>query len=81
MDPQSVTKTIVAVAVGIFLIDFWVEQLLKPGFRIVMMIAEQVCDHVSKRISQLISRLQVFLWRINIFDDYNDMETKQIQMQ
>ena len=60
MDPQRVTKTIVAVKVGIFLTDFLVEQLLKPGFRVVIMVAEQVCDHVPKRISQLTCRLQAF---------------------
>ena len=60
MDPQRVTKTVVAVNVGIFLIDFLAQQLLKPGFRKVIMIAELVCDHVPKRISQLTCRLQVF---------------------
>ena len=64
MDPQRVTKTVVAVKVGIFLI---VEQLLKPGFCIVIMIAEQVSDHVPKRISQLTCRLQVFFCEGLIF--------------
>ena len=59
MDPQRVTKTFVAVKVRIFLIDFLVQKLLKSGFRIVIMIAEQVCDHVPKRISQRTCRLQV----------------------
>ena len=57
---QWTPKTVVAVKVGIFLIDFLVQQLLKPGFRLVIMNAEQVCDHVPKRISQLTCRLQVF---------------------
>ena len=61
MDLERVKKTVVAVKVRILLIDFCVEQLLKPGFRIVITIAaEQVCDHVPKRISQLTCRLQVF---------------------
>ena len=41
--------------------DFQVEQLLKPGFRIIITFAEHVCDHVPKKILQLATYgLQVF---------------------
>ena len=46
---------------GSTLIDFLVEQLLKPGFPVVVMIAEQVCDNVPKRIHSLHVDCRYFL--------------------
>ena len=42
--------------------DFRAEQLLKPGFRLVIMIAKHVCHHVPKRILQLYTTYQLLVF-------------------
>ena len=59
--------------------DFRVEQLLKPGFHIVITIKFATMFQKGFYTLQHID-CKYFLWGINILDDYNDTETKQIQI-